>query len=464
MADTPWGEPFQRLVLALGLRGDLFRKFPAALTPAIFGGASQTQTPQQRIAKILNTYWETYQSRPPVEVIDELVRQEVDRLGDAEKQAVANEWVWTAETELPEDPKSVYDQVQLWLDYRTIETALFKAGDTLRPTAESVRAVRESLLVAADAQRPGEGDRETFFDYIATSEDRLRQWEEGTEQGEPIPTGLPALDAALQGGPTRKEFICFLAPPKGAKTASLLRVGLGAARRGFGVYVVTYEMQAMRMLLRYDRMVSRQNRDELRASRDILKKALWAMQMVGTQLYVEEQPPQKAGSVERVARRIERIRREGGKVDVVVMDYLNIMASVKPEKEKRHELSRVARDMSSLAKEYNVLVWSAALTNRAAVRKRIVRKDDIAEVYEAIAVIDAGIAICATKIMLDNNLRRYWVAAGREVADETLAGDYNVDFSRQTIDPADTAEVDRMLDLESEQLRSRRRVASEDQG
>ncbi len=291
--------------------------------------------------------------------------------------------------------------------------------------------------------------RQTLYEYQASADLRLDRWRDKTDQGDKIPTGLPALDRALGDGPTRREVYYLLAPPKGAKTATLLRIALGAARRRFGVYVATFEMQSMRMMLRLDRMASRSSKAELRDDVARLERVLEGMRLMGTgNIWVEERPPQQSKSVPSVAKSVEKIRRNGGRVDLVVLDFLNIMGAAQAEREKRHDLARISREIAAMAKDLDVLVWSAALVNRAAVNKKVIRKTDIAEAFEVIAVMDGGIAICGTREMVANGYRRLWVAAGREFEDEVMAGDYRVDFDRMTIDSIDSAEVDALLRAE----------------
>jgi hypothetical protein len=196
------------------------------------------------------------------------------------------------------------------------------------------------------------------------------------------------------------------------------------------------------MALRVDRMLSRSTREELEDDESRLTLAYDGLRAAGAEeLYIDEQPPQQANAVANAARRVQEIRRKGGKVDVVVFDYLNIMGASVKEKEKRHELARVSRDISAAARELDVLTWSAALVNRQAVNKRVVRKTDVAEAFEVVAVADGMVAICGTLKMIQAGLRRFRVVAAREEQDEVNAGDYRVDFSRMLIVPADAAAI-----------------------
>lgn len=444
MIETNWSIEFQHLILASAIRGDLLRQVP--LDPALFRARDKgPQSPIQQIAEILVKFYDTYGRTPVLEEFRQLVSESAR--GPERQEALDDVVASILTVELPEDPGFIRDRVKQQLELRAFEQALMITAPMLS-TPEKIEEAREIMAKAMEPIAVSD-DRPRTIRVFGDADMRLEMWRRGEEYGERIPTGFPALDEALSGGPTRRETAYFLAPPKGAKTASLIKIGMGAARRKFGVYMVTYEMQALRMALRADRALSRQSKEELRDDLENLEKAFEGYRMnEGGEITIDEHPTASPTSVQTARRRVQEIRRKGGKVDVVILDYLNIMGAAKEDKEQRRELKKISQEISQMAKDLDVLVWSAALVNRAAVNKKIVRKTDIAEAFEVIAVLDHAIAICGTKKMVSQNLRRFWIAASREEADETSGGDYTVDFSRQVIDPAERGLVQAVLEAE----------------
>jgi KaiC/GvpD/RAD55 family RecA-like ATPase len=441
-----WTEDFQRQVVASALRGDLLLELP--LSPDLFGSSRENgpRSPRQRVVELIVKYFNEYGDRPSAATFTQVVADAGALLGPEERQALEDESVLCLATDPPEDPRFVRDRVRAAVEFRELQRGLLQAADLLKDE-RSLEAVRELLGRCMEPVRVASESRNVEF--LAGAEERARRWRMGDEYGERISTGFAGLDAAFRGGPTRRESIYFLAPPKGAKTASLLTVAVAALRRQLGVYMVTYEMQAIRMALRADRLLSASSKEELEDDMTRLERAIDGLRASGAaELYIDEEPPQRPNAVANANRRVQEIRRKGGRVDVVIFDYLNIMGASRTEREKRHELARVSRDISSMAKELDVLTWSAALVNRQAVNKRVVRKTDIAEAFEVVAVADGMIAICATAAMLRAGLRRFRVVASREEADEINAGDYRVDFSRMLITPADSAAVDAVQEEE----------------
>lgn len=127
---------------------------------------------------------------------------------------------------------------------------------------------------------------------------------------------------------------------------------------------------------------------------------------------------------------MERRRGMGHEVSVIIYDYLNIMSPARQERELRHQLPAISREMSAIAKELDVVVWSAALVNRKSVEKERIKKTDIAEAFEVVSVADGMIAICAPHELRQQSQRRLYLAALREEEDERDGGIYQIDLDR----------------------------------
>lgn len=435
MPAPEWSERFQRLVLALAVSGDWPAKFPDTLSGDLFAGMapSALRPPRQRIAEQVARYWKERGEAPGVAVADELVRRDAERVSASERTVLLQEWEQVAATPLPYDAGFVDDQIREFVTYQRYSRALVQAAQMLeQPQRDFSRIqsyVSEELALGGAAARDVEA-------LVAGADRRVLEWASDEAEGVKVPTGLPALDEALGGGPRVGESFYYIAPPKGAKTTFLLATALGAVRRRYGALFVSYEMRAKRVLYRADRSLARATKQELRQDPTMLDRAVRGLRAAGAgELYVWESTPQQSSACAEAARWVERIRRRGGRVDVVVLDYLNIMGSSKSEREKRHELARTSREISALAKSEGVVAWSAALVNRQAVDKKVIRKSDIAEAFEVIAVLDGGIAICGDAELRAARMRRLFATALREEEDEVFCGTYATDLARMSLTP-----------------------------
>ena len=423
IAERPdWTEGFQRTAIAAALRGRLLARCGPAFRGSLFGPPT---APRARIGASIEEYWGRYRAVPTEGEIEERLAQ--GRMSEGEKRAVLDEWARVCGVPAPADEGYVAEQLQDWVERQGIIQTLLAAAE--RAPTESLETLRQFVVDGVQSSTVEVEKRE--WRLVGDGPARTALWRGGEEYGDPIPTGLAAFDAALGGGPRRGEVHYILAPPKGAKTTALTNIALGAVRRRFNVYLVTYEMRAHRILLRADRTLTRSSRDELRAEPERLDRALRGLTASGAgELWAWESSPQAQGACDEVRRRIEKLRQTGVEIDLVVLDYLNIMGASRAEREKRHELARISRDIAAMTRDLNVVTWCAALVKRDAVNKERVRKQDISESFEVVAVADGMTAICSTEEMREAGLASLFIAAMREEEDEREAGTYRVDRKR----------------------------------
>ena len=107
--------------------------------------------------------------------------------------------------------------------------------------------------------------------------------------------------------------------------------------------------------------------------------------------------------------------------DLLVLDYPDIMKPTRDYGEKRHELELLYEEVRAMAQEFDMAVWGASQTNRAALSKKVVTIADLAESFGKAAVADFMIALSQTKEEKRNNEVRYYIAKNRNgTSDETV--------------------------------------------
>lgn len=430
-------EGFQRKVLICATRGRLLREVPGAFQVEAFGaddggGAGRTTPPRLRLARLLETFIAGAGSgeAPGVETMDYLVLEAGRLLGLPERAALEAEWRTIRDAEFPSDPIFVANTYRLFIQHRALTRALLRVSDIQSRPNVSAKDLEAARVILAEPFLLGTKDTEAPQPVLTTAPDRLALWG-ASERSAKIPTGFLGLDAVLAGGIRRGEVFYFLAPPKGTKTTALINVALGAIKARVNVLLLSYEMDKIVMLRRFDRAVARATKMELHEDPRRLLHAVRGFTAAGTgEIWVRREVTQERDTCARALRLLESLRAEGEEIGLLVMDFLNIMGASTEEREKRHELPRISRDMAALASEGNVGIWSAALVNRQAVNKARIRKTDIAEAFEVIAVAHGVVGICADAEMRNGHLRRLFGAAFREEEDERDAGLYVADIDR----------------------------------
>lgn len=430
--DDAFTPGFLRKVLALGIRAGLNKRIPGALLPALFAGVGTVgrhAPPRQRLALLLEQFEKHAPGQwPGNETMDLLVDREGMRLQAEEAGLLKQEWAEVRILDIP-DPAYVEHEVREWVGRQSLQRALLSAADLYQQGAPSAD-VRSHLMKAI---RESDPLAHPLVPLIATYQERVEMWEKGQDRGVAVPTGLRGLDKATNGGVRLGEVFYIIGPPKGAKTAFLLNVALNGSRRRFGGVLFSFEMGNNPMLFRMDRNVAHASKQELRTDARRLDQAYRGLIAAGAgEVWVWTGSPQQRGACEEVQRVVEDLRREGQMVDFIVLDFLNIMGASREEREKRHELARISREIAQVTKELEVATWSGTLCNRAAVKKARIRKDDIAEAFEVVAVADGMVAVCAPEELLVQGKRSLYLAALREEGDERMAGVYNVDLDRMT--------------------------------
>lgn len=423
-----FADGFQRKILALAVRSNLLVKAPGAFQARFFG-VSRLQSPRRRLAEIIEKFAEQNRNeRPGVETMDELVRRESASLKPNEKEAFETEWLAIRTAEVT-DPTFVIEEVRQWAKDSALTAAVVKAADLIET---SRRIGKQDKLVDIrkmidDALATGEPESESGLTLIAGSHSAL--WEEDHTRRK-VSTGFRRFDVSLDGGPQFGEVMYMLAPPGGGKSASLLNLALNASRSRKGVAFFSYEMSKRALVMRMDRNITSATKGMLRERPSLVDWAVEGLVAGGAkEVWIQEFSARKHG-VEEAVRIVERRRGLGQEVELVVFDFLNTMSSAKGEREKRHELAAISREISAAARELDVVVWSAALVNRKAMEKEVIRKNDIAEAFEVAAVADGMVAICGSQETRAKGQRRLFLAKLREEEDEKDVGLYQLDLAR----------------------------------
>ena len=421
-------DDFQRKILALAIRSDLLVRAPDAFSAEFFGG-SRLQSPRYRLGRIVQEFAkENRDERPGAATMDELVRRECLRLKPEERAVFEEEWKLVRAIEVP-DVGFVLQEVRAWAKDAALSVALLRSAELLEAARRTGRQGQLTDIrgIVDEALQVGEPEDAGGVPYLG--QDHTGIWIEDYRRTK-VPTGWGRLDLALDGGPQRGEVFYFLAPPKGAKSTGLLNIALNASRIRKGVAFFSYEMRKEPLIRRMDRNVARATKHELRQAPERLQHAMAGMKaMAAGEIWVQEFLAKKQG-VEEAARIIERRRGMGHEIEVAVFDFLNIMSPRQREKERRLELPAISRELAALAHELDLVVWTAAQVNRQAVNKERIKKTDIAEAFEVIAVAHGVIAICGPETLKQHKQRRLFLAALRDEEDERDAGLYYVDMDR----------------------------------
>ncbi len=223
---------------------------------------------------------------------------------------------------------------------------------------------------------------------LAPIQDVIRRYYDRIEylyahQGEPlgVPTGYVDIDRLL-GGLQRSDFIIIAARPSVGKTSLCLSIGRNAARHGLHVAIFSLEMSAEQIV---QRMVSAETGiDAQRLRLGDLHDDEWPLFVQATgkladlAVFIDDTPSISALQLRTKARRLHA---EHG-LDLVVVDYLQLMTGDVRSENRVQEVSYISRSLKALARELDVPVVAASQLSRA-VEQRTDKRPVLADLRES---------------------------------------------------------------------------------
>ena len=188
-------------------------------------------------------------------------------------------------------------------------------------------------------------------------------------------TGFPRLDKVLNnGGPSPKEVVCWLAPTNVGKSILLCNNAISSLKGpgpngtdGQDVLLVTFELDVTKTALRCLAATVGIPMDQLADHKDLIRRTINTMKNTyKKKFYIYELPPDEC-SVNHIYAILSNLKRtEGWKPDVVILDYMDLMVSRHKEynKDEYTRQKHVATEVRGLAKNEEVLIYTATQTNR----------------------------------------------------------------------------------------------------
>ena len=181
-----------------------------------------------------------------------------------------------------------------------------------------------------------------------------------------VPSGFSDMDnmtSGLQPG----DLIVVAGRPSMGKTAFSLNIGEHVAiEQGLPVAVFSMEMGASQLALRLLSSVGKLDQQRLRTGRlqnDDWPKLTSAIQrMQDAQMFIDETPA--LNSLELRAR-ARRLARQCGKLGLIVIDYIQLMAANSSGENRATEISEISRGLKALAKELHCPVIALSQLNRS---------------------------------------------------------------------------------------------------
>lgn len=222
-------------------------------------------------------------------------------------------------------------------------------------------------------------------------------------------TGFKKLDEKLNsGGPSPKEVVCWMAPTNVGKSILLCNNAITSLRGpgpdgklGQNVLLVTFELSAKKTAARCLGSLTGINLVDFKNHQDYIERNINSLSTnYNKQLLIKELPCDEC-SVTHIYNIVDTERRKSGWVpDVIILDYMDLMISRNPayNKDDYTRQKQISTEIRGLAKNLNVLVFTATQTNRSGAkeddkRPTLITMDSAAESFGKLFPMDYIISL-----------------------------------------------------------------------
>lgn len=212
-----------------------------------------------------------------------------------------------------------------------------------------------------------------------------------------IPTGFATLDRMIGGW--GKELAILFADSGAGKSMVLQNWGAAAAVRGNRVLHVTLELGLRPQILRYYRQIAGLTRGEMTEDPEKAKRLLkhWVRLAQGEVMLLEL--PAYEATLADVRKVIERIGRTHGDVDVLVLDYMDLLAVGSKSRSHRNtyeNLGVLTHELREVCKSFDMTVLTASQAVRKPQNKDRLTIKDMGDSYGKVRGCDLLMALDST--------------------------------------------------------------------
>ncbi len=199
-----------------------------------------------------------------------------------------------------------------------------------------------------------------------------------------VPSGYKKLDE-MSSGFQKGDFIVLAARPSMGKTALALNLATYAALEGKSVGFFSLEMSAEQLTLRLlsseAGIAHHHIRNATISSQDWVSLTNVAARLAQMKMYIDDSAMLNLMELRAKARKLKL----EGNLDVLVIDYLQLLHSARRHENRHQEVSEISRSLKALAKELKIPIIALSQLSRA-VDSRMDKRPMLSDLRESGAI------------------------------------------------------------------------------
>ena len=346
-------------------------------------------------------YRKKYGVHPSRDIMKTILRSELDSENELTTKQVREFYVRSQITALS-DVEYIKDTSLDFCKKQNLKSAMVKSIGLLQTSSfdEISQVINDSLKLGID--------NEEGYDWKRDFEERFKP-----RFRNPTSTGWDLIDDICKGGLGQKELGVVIAPTGAGKSMALVHLGTQALKEGKTVVHYTLELQDTVVASRYDSCLTTIPLESLSAFKEKIYEEVLDIE---GKLIVKEYPT-KTASTQTLRNHLEKLRMRSIYVDMIIIDYGDLLRPVRYLKEKRNELESIYEELRGIASEYKCPVWTASQTNRSGLNAEVITMESISEAFNKCFVADFIFTISRTLEDKVANTGRLFVAKNRNGPD-----------------------------------------------
>ena len=368
---TQFGTSFQSKIIASLISNIKFTQtITDILEPKMFDSDSN-----KWLVKEIREYYCEYKKQPTLEVIKYKIDEiENDVLKSGVIQKLRDVWKNIESTDLEFVEKETLD----FCKNQALKNAILESVDLLEnKNYDGIKSIIDEAMKAGTT-------RDLGHDYVPSLETRLEESSRIT-----VATPWDVINDITDGGLGPGELGVVVAPAGIGKSWTLQAIGSEVIRKGKTVVHYSLELNENYVGLRYDSIFSGVTTSNIKYHKEEVEKTI--SKLPGKLLI--KYFPTKAASVQTLGSHLKQIEISGVNVDMVIVDYADILMPTGNFKEKRHAIGNIYEDLRGLAGELEIPIWTASQANRSALEEDVIGADKVAEDYSKVMTADFVISM-----------------------------------------------------------------------
>lgn len=199
-----------------------------------------------------------------------------------------------------------------------------------------------------------------------------------------VSSGYFSLDK-MTGGFQKGDLIILAARPSMGKTALALSIARNAAKEGSSIGFISLEMSSEQLVLR---MISSEASIKLASLRsghissdDWIKLTDHTANLASLKIYIDDNSMQNILEIRTKARKLMT----ENKIDLLIVDYLQLLHTTKRHESRQTEVSEISRFLKSLAKELRIPIIALSQLSRG-VESRVDKRPILSDLRDSGAI------------------------------------------------------------------------------